>query len=106
MGVVIAVYGLVSADFTLAELGERAPIQFSDDATIGGLLFAAFVIACQFVVGGAFGVFARRLFKGFCTPKIWERLNQKQRNWVLHSYSHRLAWWLLDLPPVSEWGRT
>lgn len=103
IGFAMSVYGLLSGEFTLAEVGVRAPIQLSSNATTSGLMFVAFITACQFLIGGTFGVFGRFLFlKSWRNPLFWARLNESKWRLFKDGFSYRLMIWLFDLPPVPE----
>ncbi|WP_299423002.1 hypothetical protein [uncultured Shimia sp.] len=103
MGFAMAVYGLLSGELTITELGERAPIQFTGNSTRNGQLFFALIIFVQFFIGGAFGVFCRaNMLKIWSAPRFWDRLNQSKWRMFENGFSRRLMVWLLDLPPVPE----
>lgn len=103
LGFVSTVYGQLSGELSFAELGERAPIQLTDNPTRSGQLLVALIISGQFFMGGVIGVFCRaNMLKIWSAPQFWGRLNQSKWRVFKNGYSHRLMVWLLDLPPVSE----
>jgi hypothetical protein len=73
----MAVNGLLSGEFSIAQLGERAPIQLTGNPTRNGQLFFALIIFVQFFIGGIFGILGRaNMLRIWCDPQIWDRLKQ------------------------------
>jgi hypothetical protein len=99
----MAVYELLSGELSIAQLGERAPIQLTGNLTRNGQLFFALIISVQFFIGGIFGVLGRaNMLKIWCDPQFRDRLNQSRWRMFENGFSRRLMVWLLDLPPALE----
>lgn len=103
VGFVMAVYGLLSGELSIAQLGDRAPIQLTGNPTRNGQLFSALLISVQFFIGGIFGILGRaNMLKIWCDPQFWDRLKQSRWRMFENGFSHRMMVWLLDLPPVPK----
>lgn len=103
IGLVMPVYGLLAGEFSISELGERAPIQLTGNSTCNGQLFFVLIISVQFLIGGTLGTFGRALLlKSWCNPLIWDRLKGSKWRPFINGYFYRLMVWLLDLPSVPE----